>query len=88
MVARFQRVVLNALVPQLPAAAPFHGPADLVAVGVFHFHVHERMGVAVEELQYIPLDGHSLILEIGGRKRMMRVGFNAQNGHPCEDESE
>jgi hypothetical protein len=46
------------------------------------------MGIPVEELQHVRLNGHLLIFEVGGCKRVVRVGSNAQHGHSCQDENE
>ena len=89
MVARSQGFALDALASQLSAAAPFNRTLNrFPGLCVLGGNLKEGMRIAIEELEHVRLDSLLLILKVGGRKGVMRVGSNAQNGHAGEGQNE
>src|SRR5579863_9404828 len=86
MVTRTQAVALHTGVCELRSSAPLRRPGDRLPRGVFRLQLQERMGIAVQELQDVSLDGNSLISEVRTREGVVCMSANAQHSHSREDE--
>src|SRR5206468_11839572 len=88
VIARMQRFARNTLTIQLAAGAPLDRPALSLAVLVRGFHVNKRVRVAEQELYQVSFNRDRLVLEVGGRKRMVGLQAGASHqGHSGDEQN-
>src|SRR5688572_17198337 len=72
IVTRLQRLPGDSLTVELSSTTPLHRVAHQRTVLFLDHEVHKGMGIAEHELHQLPFDGHRLVFQICGSKRVMR----------------
>jgi len=73
MIAGLNRVLCDTALLEAADGSPLYFPFDeLARLRVFGLQLHERVGTAVGELQYLALEMDALVHEIVRRNRMVR----------------
>src|SRR5262249_51377087 len=73
VVADLERVAGDALLAKLSAGSPLDRPTRDGAARFLHFHLHEGVRIAIQELHQIAFDFYGLVLKRGGGKGVVSV---------------